>query len=331
MPARIQGLKFGLGSAKQVNISTASSTFNTFRKLNMDVPFLLAGTENDKDEIGKGNEFITQVFKTGKSFTGRVEKYGSAEFTAWAWAYALGNTALATGLYTITPLDPGTTVEMPYFSIVSQLAEGGGFAVDEAALGVCVESVETVFHYGPTRSSLRTTCDYVGSGRSTLPSGVVLPAVLAEDYMLNSSASITINGEDYVSAKTILHGSIGWKNNIILPLQYYPGSGLDSDGFAVGGRLFYGNRVPTLTFTAFLQHDSTEYAKLVAQTTGSATIKFQVDATHYVQWAFTQVAFEMVERTQEEGFVAVTVTVAPQFNVSLLTVTSKNAITDICQ
>lgn len=78
MPARVQGLAFGLGSAKQTNISTISPTFQRWRKLNMDVPYLLAGTETDKDEIGKGHEFISQVFKTAKSFTGRVEKYGSA-------------------------------------------------------------------------------------------------------------------------------------------------------------------------------------------------------------------------------------------------------------
>lgn len=241
---------------------------------------------------------------------------------------------LASSLYTIKPIDPGTTLELPYFSVVSQLAEGGGFAVDEAAVGVAVESVETTFKYGPNRASVRTVCDYLGTGRSVLPSGVTLPAVLSEDYMLASSAAITINGVDYVSAKTALSGTMSWKNNLLGSLQYTPGSGVDSDGFAVGQRLFIGNRVPSFIFTAFLQHDSTELAKLIAQTSGTAVVTFTFDATHFVTWTWEKVTFEMVERTNEEGIVAVTVTIAPQFDTgtsTVLAVTSKNAITDIAQ
>jgi hypothetical protein len=277
-PTRIQGLAFGLGSAKQTNISTISPTFNRWRKLNMDVPYLLAHTETDKDEIGKGNEFITEVFKTNKEpANGRIDKFGSAEFTLWGWAYAMGLTGLSSGLYTIHALDPGTTIENPYFTVVAQLGAGGGSAIDEAEIGCTVESVETQFKYGPGRASIRTTVDYVGSGISTLPSGVVLPATLSESYMLSSSMAISVNGVDYVSSKMALQGSMGWKTNAILPMRYFPGSGTDSDGFQIGGRTFYGNRVPTLTFTAFLDENSLEYAKLVAQTSGTVVLTATYD------------------------------------------------------
>jgi hypothetical protein len=306
----------------------------------MDIPYLRAMTETDKDEVGKGNEFITQVFKTSKEpAQQRIEKYGSAEFTLWAWGYGMGRVGLATGLYTIHPTDPGTTIENPYFSVVAQLAAGGGNAIDEAHVGCSVESVETVFKYGPTRASLRTTVDYVGSGISTLPSGVSVPAVLAEDYMMSSSMAISINGVDYVSEKMALQGSMGWRNNSILPMRYFPGSGLDSDGFAIGGRTFFGNRVPTLSFTVFLDNNSLEYAKLVAQTSGTATLTATFDATHFVTWTYNNVSFELVEKTQEEGLVAVTVTVAPKYDATVvggiannvLIVTGKCGIADICQ
>src|SRR5581483_3188907 len=120
MPARVQGLTYLLGLNKQTDIATpiGSPTFARFRKLNMDIHTNQYGTETDEDEIGKGNEFISQVFPTAWDFAGRIEKFGSAEFVTWAWAYALGAAALASGTYTITPIDPDTTLELPYFPMV---------------------------------------------------------------------------------------------------------------------------------------------------------------------------------------------------------------------
>jgi hypothetical protein len=341
MPARVQGLTFALGSAKQTSITSISPTFNTWRKLNMDIPFLLAETETDAAEIGKGNEFISQVYKTAKSTTGRIEKYGSAEFTAWAWAYAMGDVALASGLYTVHPLDPATSLELPYFSVVAYLQEGGSTAIDEAHIGCSIEDVETVFHYGPGRQSLRTTVNYSNAGNSIVPSGVSgsLPAVLSENYMQSQSMTATINGVDLVSTKTALMGTMGWRNNLVLPLRYTPGSGIDGDGFAVGNRTFIGARVPSLTFTVFLLNSSVEYAALVSQTPTTATLKFQLDSTHYCQWAYSVVTFMRVTKVNEEGLVAVTVEVAPHYDPTVvsgkpnnvLVFTSKNALTDIAQ
>ena len=347
MPTRLQALKFGLGIPKQANISTIATpatAFQTFRKLDMEVPTLQYNTETDKDEIGKGNEFINQVFPTNFDVAGRMEKYGSAEFMLWSWAYALGVVpAPVGGLYTINPIDPGTTLELPYFSMAVQLAEGGGEAVDEAYIGMAIEDVETTFKYGPSRASLHNTVSYVGSGLAVFPSGVTYPAALAENYMYSSSMAISINGVDYVSSKTMLQGSIGWKNNLILPMRYFPGSGMQTLSLtgaipaAIGGRILIGARVPTLSFTAFLQHDSLEYTKLCAQTTGTATITFTYDATHYITFTFHSVSFERVERTQEEGIVAVTVTCAPKWDPTgtpangVLTVTGKCGLANIAQ
>ena len=340
MPARIQGLKFGLGSAKQVNISTISPTFNTWRKLDKTLPFLNPGTETDKEEIGKGNEFITEVFKTAKQPAGlSIDKYGSAEWILWCFGYALGDVALSSGLYTIHPIDPGTTLELPYLTVVAQVAEGGGSATDAAMIGCIVDSVDLVFHYGPTRASVKCNAVLAGSGISTLPSGVSLSTALTEAFMSASSMAISVNGVDYVSSKQVLMGSISWKNNPILPLMFTPGSGLDSDGFAVGNRIFIGDRDVQLTFTSFLEHTSTQYAALVAQSTGVTTVTFTFDATHYVTFTFNITSFETAEQTQEDGIVAVTCKMAARYDPTVvggkpnnvLIVTGKCAINDIAQ
>lgn len=322
MPARVQGLLFGLGSNKQPAISTISPTFNTWRKLNTTIPYLDAETENDAKEIGKGNEWVspTGVFKTAKvPKNGTIEKYGSAEFMNWSLAYALGNVQCVSNVYTMHPLDPGTTLSPPFFSVVAQLAEGGGMAIDEAQIGNVVDKVSINFKYGPNRASVKCTADYIGSGISTLPSGVVLPTVLAEEYMLSSAmSSIVINGVDYIAASSALEGSFIYSNNVIQPIAYYPGSGRDSDGFAIGGREFIGERTCSFSFTAFLEATSLEYAKLVAQTVGTATLKFQADSTHYCQLFFPTVSFEAVHRTDVEGLACVQVSVAPRYDPTVV-------------
>ncbi len=339
MPTRVQFLNLALGSAKQADILTKSATFIKVPKLNMDVPFLNYMTETDKDWIGKGDEFISPagVYKTNVDSTGRLQRYGSAEFVCWAWAYALGNVALASGLYTIKPILPTVGLELPYWTLAAQIPDVGGNAIDEAHIGCAIESVETNFSYGPDLKTVECNVDYVGSGIHLTPSAVTFPTTLVEKYMRSSSMSIMVNGTDYVAgvpgAKTILKGSMGWKNNLILPLRYTPGSGLDADGFAIGNRILIGNRVPTFNFTAFLTKDSTEYTKLASQLTGTAVVTLTFDATHFVTWTYESVSFERREVTQEEGFVAVSMTVAPKSDPTngVLVVTSKNGIADIAQ
>jgi hypothetical protein len=341
-PTRVQGLQFALGSRKQTSQTTVSPTFNLWRKLNLEVPYLVPHTENDEAEIGKGNEFITEVFKTYiEPAPQRINKFTSAEWGLWAWCYALGSVTLATGLYTAVPINPGTTIEPLYFTIVAVLPAGGGYAIQEAQIGCAIESLTTSFKYGPGRASVTTDVEYVGLGVSIEGSGIpTIPASpLTESYLLSSSATVVINGVNFGGTGTnpnamILSGTIGWKNNIILPMRYFPGSGIDSNGFATGGRMLMGARVPTFQFTALLDENSTEYALLVAQTQGTAAITFTYSGTEYLNFNWSAVQFEMVERKTEEGLIAVTVNVAPIYTSSLssfFAVTGMCSITDIAQ
>jgi hypothetical protein len=135
MPARVQQLIMGLGKGKQTNISTAGSTFLRFKKLDTGLTTPKPVFENDAAEIGKGHEFITQTFPSHYEIANRLDKYASAEFVTWAVAFALGNItqtgSVAPYTYTITPINPGVTLELPYFSLVEQVAEGGGNAIDD--------------------------------------------------------------------------------------------------------------------------------------------------------------------------------------------------------
>ncbi len=337
MPARVQQLILGLGQNKQTGISTAGATFLRFKKLDTTLTTPKPMFENDAAEIGKGHEFITQTFPSHYDVANRLEKYASAEFVTWACAYGLGNASVtgssAPFTYTIVPIDPGTTLELPYFSLVEQVAEGGGKAVDNLYVGCAVEDFTYQFNYGPGRASSKMTVNWVGTGLLTTPSGITVPALTTENNMLAASMSLSVNGVDYVATKRILSGSIGWKNNLLLNAGFYPGSGLQN-GLQVRGRMEIGARVPTFQFTARLLSGSTEYNTLVAQTTGTATLSVQHDANNSVSFSFPQMAFQVVENAEADGIVAVTVTGAPQYNTTqntVISVTTKCGIGTIAQ
>jgi len=338
MPARVQQLILGLGKGKQTNISTAGATFLRFKKLNADLTTPQPVFENDAAEIGKGNEFISDggTFPSHYNVANRLEKYASAEFVTWATAYGLGNVAMtgssAPYSYTITPINPGTTLELPYFSLVEQVAEGGGNCVDNLYVGCAVEDWTYQFNYGPGRASSKMTVNWAGSGLLTTPSAITVPALTTENNMLAASMALSVNGVDYVGGKRILSGSIGWKNNLLLNAGFYPGSGLQN-GLQVRGRMEIGARVPSFQFTARLLSGSPEYATLVAQTRGSAVLTVQHDANNSVTFTFPKMAFQMAENAEADGIVAVTVTGAPQYDATngVLTVTTQCAITGIAQ
>jgi hypothetical protein len=336
MASRIQGKTLCVGKNKQSNISTISSTFLTFTQLNAEVADPNFRTENDAKWIGKGHEFATQVFAVSFDPAAQIEQYGSTEWTVWGWAYGLGNVVVvgsgAPYAYTITPLNQATTLELPYTSIVEQIPEGGGKSVDNAYIGCQVEEVMNEIKYGAGLATHTCKVSWVGSGLLTSPSAVTPPANTVLHEQLSGSVTATINGTDYVGNKNLLSISMGWKNNIKTEFGLYPGSGVQN-GAAVRGRMFIGDRVPTLTFRALLVHNSPEYAALVAQTTGTAVITIQYDANDSVTWTWEQISYEVVKNGQEGGLVDVTVTVTPQYSASngVLTVTANCAIGAIAQ
>lgn len=334
---RIQFLLEGVGLAKQANISTPSGSYIRFTRVNTDLKTPQYNTENDAKEIGKGNEFISPggVFPTFWDMSNtRMEKYGSSEFVIWAWAYGLGNVAEAAGLYTLKPLDPLSGLELPYFSVVAQLAEGGGQAIDEVFVGCNVSSIDLQVSYGAGRATVRQSVDLIGSGNVTFPSGVVLPAVQQDHYMLAQSLALTVNGVDLVAASKALRMNIGWKNNHLKDLRFRPGGGIVSNA-AVGNWIPIGERDLTLSYEALLEHDSPELPALIAQSTGATTATLTYDSGHTVTWDFPNTSYQgPYERGNIEGLATVKATLAarndPSTNIPL-TVTGKCGITGIAQ
>jgi hypothetical protein len=337
--ALMREIQVGLGKGKQPDIATANLAAACWQlnKLNADMVNPKFITEDNAADYGKGHEFATALFRSHVEVGPfRMEKYLSSEIMAWAAAFGLGNVVKSGAgpyTYTCTPLVKATAgLELPYFTFVEQIRPASGTILDRAYVGCSLNSFEVAVQTGPGRGNSKITMEMIGSGKITEPSTITLPAATAENLLPAASLALTIIGVDYISLKDIVSLNWGWNNSISRDTAFYPGSGTQN-GYAIGGRLESGDRVPSLRFVVRVQAASAEYAKLKDLTTGTAVITQTFDANNTYTATFYQVGFRSVDMGETNGIVTVSVECSPQYNSSngVLTIAAKCAVDGICQ
>jgi hypothetical protein len=201
-----------------------------------------------------------------------------------------------------------------------------------------VEGFQISIGSGPGRANSKISIEFVGSGKVIdAATGIVMPAATAEKLLPSASLTLTINGVDYVTNKNIVSLETGWKNNIRTDSGFFPGSGFQTAGDgasgAVRGRLEFGNRAGNLRFVARFENGSAEYAKLKAQTTGTAVIHLQYDADNALDLTWQKVAFQAVELGEADGILTVAVDCIPMYDAAngVLTAVAKCGVDGICQ
>jgi len=297
--------------------------------------------EDDRQEIGKGHEFPTELFKSHYNMpTYEISKYASSEFLAWVLAFALGNVSVAgTGpyTYTITPALGATNptgLELPYFSFVQQIRPGGSAILDEILVGCAIKGWKLSIKSAPGRASAMCSCECVTTGQYTTPSGITLPAVLLpHEFNASMISALTINGINYLtggSGKQFVSLDASWENNF--RSGFFPGSGTQ-DGYQIEGRFEWGDRAFSITFVVRIQAGSQEYTNLINQTTGPATITFTRDANNSFSIAVQQMGFNVVELSNTDGIATLQVTGVQLYNATtgLVTFTVTTPQAGICQ
>jgi hypothetical protein len=326
MPANIRETKIGFGYKKQAALQTANVLADiwSLSKVNAALSTVTLNTEDDAPELGKGHEFATRVYPTSWDVQGTIEKYLTSEIAAWAFVFGLGNrvksgtTAIT---YTCTPPDPVTAgIELPAFSFIETIRQGGSAVLDRMAIGCVVEDFTIALASGPGRASSKITINFSGSGKLTEPSGITIPAPTAEHLLPAASAQVTINGVNYVTNRNLVSLELGFKNNLRLDSGFFPGSGTQ-DNAAIRGRLEFGDRQASLKFVARFENGSTELTKLRNQTTGTATVSLQGELIsgsdyHSLAVTFQKVAFKTAVIGDTEGIVTVEVECAPLYDTT---------------
>ncbi len=342
---RLQEVLVAFGKGKQADIATAQTAAAMWRlsKINAALANPKLSTENDAEEYGKGHEFPTATYKTAWDVTGTLEKYLSAEIGAWAVAFGLGKVvksgATPNFVYTCTPLMPanGDAAELPYFSYLEQIRPGAGVVLDRQAVGCAIESFQIAVGSGPGRANSKIMIEFAGSGKVVEDGGIVMSAATVEKLLPSASLTLSINGVDYVTNKNIVSLETGWKNNIRMDSGFFPGSGFQTDGDgssgAIRGRLEFGNRQGNLRFVARFENGSTEYAKLKAQTSGTAVITLAYDTNNSLQLTWQKVTYSVVEIAETDQILTVAVDCLPMYDSAngILTAVAKCGADGLCQ
>ena len=322
MSFNVQSSKFGVSFKPQTTLQTANIAADFWRlgRINGGFASIQPRNESDAQDTGKGSEFATRLFPIGQDVTGSFQKRLSSEWAAWVMAFAMtpaNMTMVPDGTgshYTFVPADACDGIDMPAFSVVEQLGDNcpEGSAVDRMLVGCAVNGFKLAFSNGPERNNTTLTADFAGTGQMTEPSGIVLPTTLVEHEIRNSSASVTINGINYVQNKSLLSLECDYANSLRLSQGYFIGSGVSADGFPLRGRMERGDRAFNLGFTARLASDSPELAALKARTQSSAVITltgadYELGKAHKVVLTFPLVQFSAADIADDQGLATVKV------------------------
>ena len=288
-PANIRETKIAFGFKPQTTVQTPNllTELWSLTKTNPSMSVVAPVTENDAMDIGKGDEFPANLFPSHIDTSVALEKFVSSEYMAWLFCFTTGKatkaaTAGAGGfIYTVTPSDPTVTcLNLPAFSWAEQIRTPAASAVvDRALIGMVVNDWTLTMESGPGRANCRVSTNLVGTGKIVAPASLApttyspFPAVTAEHFLNAASATITINGIDYIAAQSFISMNFSWNNNVRLDTGLYPGSGTyGTPPYGIRGRMEFGNRECSLTFVARACPGSPEFANLMSLTEAATTI-----------------------------------------------------------
>jgi hypothetical protein len=333
MPANINELLQAFSITAQTAIDAPSTNLIRVRTTSSDIADLEPVVESNAGEIGGGSEFETQAFLTNWKATKKVQCYLSSELFAIAAAYGLGSGNAGT----YTPIDPVTDlneINLPLMTLVEAIRPGAATSVfDRAIVGMVVNTFKVTLGSGAGRANSKIEMDLVGTGKFIDPSGITLPALSDVHLLPASSILATINGVDYVTAKTFESFELTWDNKV--RDGYFPGSGFQTAGDPTSGqlqgRMEFGTRDLKCFFTARFQHDSAELTKLEQQTAGSAVISLAGATGHGATITMSQCTFKSAKVENANGIVTVRVDLSPQVAASgllstLVSISVQNAL-----
>jgi hypothetical protein len=114
-------------------------------------------------------------------------------------------------------------------TVLEGIRKGGATQVlNRAFTGMVVDKWNFTLGKGPGRANSKIEIDLVGTGKVDEASSLAMPAKTPTHLLPAASLTCTINGTDYVTARTFESAQFTWDNN--LREGYYPGIRLPDSG-----------------------------------------------------------------------------------------------------
>lgn len=333
MPANIQELQCAFSKTPQSAIDVASNDLIRFNTTSDDIADVEFMVEDDAKEIGKGHEFAENTFPTAWKVVKKVQCHLTAESFGIFGSFALGTGAGGT----YTPIDPLTNlneIELPWMTVLEGIRKGGASPILNRALLACVvDKFKLTLAKGAGRNNAKLEADLIGSGKHDDASSLTMPDKTPVHLLPAASLTCTINGTDYTAARTFETFDWQWDNNV--RDGFFPGSGFqipgDPTSGQVQGRMEYGDRVLTSSFLARFQANSTELAKLNAQTQGTLAIGLSGGTGFSGGITSQQVRFKTSKVDNTNGIVTVKTDMSALYDAAtgfagLVTLTAANTL-----
>jgi hypothetical protein len=319
MPAIIQELASAIGFHKQDDIQTALVAADCWHlsQTSTAIGQSIGVTESNADDIGKGHEFGTQLFKSHRDANWQWDARLSSQNAAMLAVFGMGTFSKAAAgdgfKYTCLPLDESVTYELPSTTVVQAIRQGASDIFDTALVGMVCSQFNIRLQEGPGRDNATMSSQWVGSGLVVNPSTITIPATTTENLLnAGGATSITINSVNYLTNKRFKSLDFAYNNNPALDSGFYPGSG-SQDGFNIRGRLRRGKRQIGLSFVVECEDDSNELDNALAQTEGTAVITVDGDTIgagptkHQLKITLHRIVFRPVVFGESGGYVTVAV------------------------
>lgn len=313
----IQEIQTAFGFKKQSALQTplVAADMWTLAQTNREVMLPEPNYEDNKDDMGKGTPFATQLFplslKSGGPWAARL----SSQNAAMMGVFGIGLTskvAAGTGYkYTCAVATTFAALEtdLPVTTVVQACRQGANDVFDFALIGMALEEFGIHLKTGIDRNTATLTSTWIGCGKFASPSTIALPAATTEASLnIGGATAITILGTNYVANLRFLEGDFVWKNNIPAERNYVPGAGTQNN-FNLMGRMRRG--VPSATFRMMVEvvDGSSEWAAFLGQTTGTVVITID-GATigagpdkHRLSITLHQVQFKTHRWTEQDGLI----------------------------
>jgi hypothetical protein len=273
-----QGLT-AIGKFKQDDIATglASAQMICLPFLEGDPLSIKPIWESNLGEPGTGSPYATGAYKknieAGKNFGARM----CSEWLAMLLVHGIGNfTKAAYGSnggikYSgSVPTDFSSLGDNVMFtSICEQQATGHG---DELLVGCALDSFTLRMQLGTARDAAKITANWIGSGRYTTPSSIVIPALTTtHDLNIGGATVLELCGVNYYSNARLNWFELTVANSLVRDSNYTLGGGQQS-GFWVMGRIR--RRPPAITLKANVEiaDGTAETVAMLAGTLDDGTI-----------------------------------------------------------
>lgn len=307
----IRELAFAIGKKKQSALQTALVAADCLRlnQNNRSVGQPNPITESNREDIGHGSPYATELFKSHLDSACPWEYYLTSENAAMLGVFGIGLTtkaAAGTGFKYTCESSSSFDVDMPSTTIVQAMRQGATDIFDFALIGMCCEEFGVSVNSGPGRQNAQMRSSWIGSGKYASPSTITLPAFTTE-HSLNAGSMVTceIHSVDYLTNAHFVSAEFNWKNNIRADYGYYPGSGSQS-GFQLRNRMRRADPTCTLSMVVEAVDGSTELGDTLALTEGTAELVIQGDLIstgvyHKLSILLHRVVFRAVQIADNDG------------------------------